>query len=333
MVKITKPDICHEYKGTFQHAPPTIQLLSHQIKDGFVWNHGAPTPGGYTTVLYARQIESPPPGIDFSRYCGGGLAYFKLEGVRYSVRRSDMTRITNVYGLLRYYGIQHNPDSISIELLNAGSESGYYISYVRNQLCDKCFATDSILPKIPNCPTQTLKYPLVRPTVGGVDVLKFSNITPTDNCNWRTDHPEYGRWLMSPDSVRNPQVGQVIAYQLAVHDAHGNIKHCDFKVQLVAPPAPTHRELDGSSAPIVLEKLLPNPNEGAFQLQLQSRVEEEVTFDIYNSLGEQVYTKSVALRLGENHLVFEVESLPIGIYFVQVRQHATSATRATFIKY
>lgn len=65
-------------------------------------------------------------------------------------------------------------------------------------------------------------------------------------------------------------------------------------------------------------KIFPNPNNGTFNLSLNNFSEEKGSFEIVNTLGERVYVQDLEFNesISQN---FELNSLPKGIYFLNVK--------------
>jgi endoglucanase len=84
--------------------------------------------------------------------------------------------------------------------------------------------------------------------------------------------------------------------------------------------------------PVVVHTITPNPNEGEMLISLESIVEKEIGFDIFNDMGQKVYSKSQKVKNGKNDLFFDVSNLPQGIYFIIPDSHKAKNTPVKFVK-
>ena len=65
-------------------------------------------------------------------------------------------------------------------------------------------------------------------------------------------------------------------------------------------------------------KLFPNPNDGAFVLQLTSRSEQEIKFQITNSGGNQILDSKESIPAGPYQKNFNLSTLPAGTYYLVI---------------
>ena len=68
--------------------------------------------------------------------------------------------------------------------------------------------------------------------------------------------------------------------------------------------------------PIVVQKIAPNPTDGALMVKLESLDDREVRFDFFNTLGKLVKSEQKMLEKGINRLEFDVSELEQGVHFV-----------------
>lgn len=99
-------------------------------------------------------------------------------------------------------------------------------------------------------------------------------------------------------------------------------------------PAPKSMALasEPQKIPVLIQSLNPNPTDGALVLNVASMLERTIDFDIYNSLGQRVFSEAKNVVLGDNNLVFDVQSLPTGVYFIQPREQGTYSKQTKFLK-
>jgi hypothetical protein len=70
----------------------------------------------------------------------------------------------------------------------------------------------------------------------------------------------------------------------------------------------------------------PNPGNGQFKLEVENTTLQDGTLNIYNPIGQLLYTQSIANRDGRETI--NISHLPIGTYFLQLKskeQHVTKA--------
>ena len=68
--------------------------------------------------------------------------------------------------------------------------------------------------------------------------------------------------------------------------------------------------------PIVVHRISPNPTSGDVFIDVESIVEEEVTFEIANTLGQVVKTEKAAVKKGHTKVYLDANILQSGVYFV-----------------
>jgi hypothetical protein len=68
--------------------------------------------------------------------------------------------------------------------------------------------------------------------------------------------------------------------------------------------------------PIVVQKIAPNPTEGALIVKLESLDTREVTFDFFNVFGQLVKSEKRAVEKGVNRVEFDVYDLEQGVHFI-----------------
>jgi hypothetical protein len=68
--------------------------------------------------------------------------------------------------------------------------------------------------------------------------------------------------------------------------------------------------------PIVIHKILPNPSEGDVILIIESLNEREATFNVSDAFGKIIKTETHKVIKGSNKLLFDMWSLPQGLYFI-----------------
>lgn len=90
--------------------------------------------------------------------------------------------------------------------------------------------------------------------------------------------------------------------------------------------------IDNENWGISSGQVFPNPNKGAFLLDLQLKNDEQVEIQILNSLGQVVYYDLRQLAAGNNQVDFELTGLRKGIYCVFVTSNHSPVTRKFIIE-
>jgi hypothetical protein len=66
----------------------------------------------------------------------------------------------------------------------------------------------------------------------------------------------------------------------------------------------------------------PNPNRGVFQIRFFNANNETVNVNIYNALGQQVWTKAIVTGLAYSSLNVDISNLSQGTYTAEVYNSA-----------
>jgi subtilase family serine protease len=85
--------------------------------------------------------------------------------------------------------------------------------------------------------------------------------------------------------------------------------------------------------PIVVQSIEPTMTDGNVTVRLESIVEKEVSFNIYNSMGKQIFSEKRKVEKGENLLNFDVSELPQGMYLIAPESSSARNTPSKFIKF
>lgn len=68
--------------------------------------------------------------------------------------------------------------------------------------------------------------------------------------------------------------------------------------------------------PVVIQRISPNPTNGDVFIDLESIIEETLTFEITNTLGQVVKTEKIAVKKGQTKVFLDANMLQSGLYFV-----------------
>ncbi|MDZ7877332.1 MAG: HYR domain-containing protein [Saprospiraceae bacterium] len=71
--------------------------------------------------------------------------------------------------------------------------------------------------------------------------------------------------------------------------------------------------------PIVVHQISPNPTNGDIFMDVESIVEEDITFEVANTLGQVVLIEKVTVTKGQTKVYLDVNKLETGVYFVTPR--------------
>lgn len=78
--------------------------------------------------------------------------------------------------------------------------------------------------------------------------------------------------------------------------------------------------------------VFPNPAKGSANVSVLSRKENTSSITVINTIGQTVIAKEVRTVSGINSIPLDLQGLPSGIYFVQVREGETNLTKKLIIE-
>ena len=85
--------------------------------------------------------------------------------------------------------------------------------------------------------------------------------------------------------------------------------------------------------PIIVQSIEPTLTDGNLTVRLESIVEKEVSFEIYNTMGKQVRSENRKVEKGENLLNFDVSELAQGMYLILPSASNARNTPSKFVKF
>jgi GEVED domain/HYR domain/CARDB/Domain of unknown function DUF11 len=85
--------------------------------------------------------------------------------------------------------------------------------------------------------------------------------------------------------------------------------------------------------PIVVQSVEPTMTDGNVMVRLESIVEKEVSFNIYNSMGKQIFSEKRKVEKGENLLNFDVSEFAQGMYLIAPESFFARNAPSKFIKF
>ncbi len=206
----------------------SVTLLGNKIADGFKFTGGRS--GNVNYLVGKNGQKTQPTGTQYNT-CAGNWTYFTATGAFTGTRPPTGTELTNVQVRIKHFGNERNPDSLRLEFAkNNTFETGMlYNSFQKDTICSPCLITDKTAPKIINCPTQLVNYPITNDlNVFSSEVMKFAKIGATDDC-------ELSNLTTFPYRLTGFQIGQTVDYHTVAYDAAGNRSVCQFKTQFLSP--------------------------------------------------------------------------------------------------
>jgi hypothetical protein len=68
--------------------------------------------------------------------------------------------------------------------------------------------------------------------------------------------------------------------------------------------------------PVVIQKISPNPTDSEIRIELESLLEKEINFELFNALGERIKVETRAVEKGKNRLSFDVFDFEQGVFYI-----------------
>ncbi len=84
--------------------------------------------------------------------------------------------------------------------------------------------------------------------------------------------------------------------------------------------------------PIVLHRISPNPTNGDVFMDIESLTDDEVVFEVANTLGQVVLTEKIAVKQGLNKVYLDANMLQSGLYLVSPRTKVARNVPTKFSK-
>jgi len=78
-------------------------------------------------------------------------------------------------------------------------------------------------------------------------------------------------------------------------------------------------------------EIFPNPAKETASIRINSPKSVESTLSLFNSLGESVYQKVIAITEGKNKIDLNVENLPAGVYFASIKTGDSTISKKLII--
>jgi hypothetical protein len=93
--------------------------------------------------------------------------------------------------------------------------------------------------------------------------------------------------------------------------------------------------VDGSCIPMGITNgsqeagvsLYPNPASGSFTLELGLTAEEKITIEIFNPIGQNVFSEQNDYKSGNNRTTIDLTQMPRGVYLIKLKGKTTLQTR------
>ena len=135
----------------------------------------------------------------------------------------------------------------------------------------------------------------------GTDVVTSSRGTcfvPPNSSAWRRDS-------ISLSAINNQSS---VMFSFESRSGWGNIIYLD---NINVPSSPTSVQDISASNDV---KVYPNPNSGSFSISIEGSLNEKARMEVYNELGQQIY--SVPVKLGVTEVALDTKSA--GMYFYRI---------------
>ncbi|GDX53249.1 hypothetical protein LBMAG27_22960 [Bacteroidota bacterium] len=177
-----------------------------------------------------------------------------------------------------------------------------------------CYAKDSVYYTMINFQNPTL---IVGPCISNTILLSSSVTNPNLNYQWVK-----GVTPINGATNTSYLVTLSGAYRVAMTDSCGTLKFTPlvyFNVNTCRAEEMSEEQV----AQMVDVVLYPNPNEGQFTIDLSSYdlSSSEVSIDVYNVLGQVVYSKNLTLSEGKlNNLIQLPSTIEDGLYNVRIKK-------------
>ncbi|MEI7801978.1 MAG: T9SS type A sorting domain-containing protein [Bacteroidota bacterium] len=189
-----------------------------------------------------------------------------------------------------------------------------YSVKVTDSLGGGCFTVDTVMYKIINFPNPTL---IIGPCINNTIVLTSSVTNSNLNYQWvKWNTPIAGATNTSYTVTSNG------AYRIAITDSCGTLRFTPL-TQINVTTCRVEEITEEQAAQMVDVALYPNPNEGQFTINLSAYdlSTTPVNIDVYNVLGQVVYSKIINLTDGKlNSLIQLPSNVDDGLYNVRIRK-------------
>jgi Secretion system C-terminal sorting domain len=131
-----------------------------------------------------------------------------------------------------------------------------------------------------------------------------------------------------------------IAYVYGYQGAFSNSQCYTLRASLSATNWRTDGSTDGDvqeiEIPVAFENagfgLYPNPASNLLTVEVPMENESDVTVTIFDPAGKTAIQQNRVLGKGDNQMTFDLNSLPNGVYFVQVRNGEIAKTRKLVVQ-
>ena len=189
-----------------------------------------------------------------------------------------------------------------------------YTVKVTDVLGGGCKAKDSVYYTMINFPNPTL---IIGPCINNTILLTSTVTNPNLNYQWvKWGTPISGATNSSYTVTSNG------AYRIAITDSCGTLRFTPL-TQITVSTCRVEEITETQAAQMVEVALYPNPNEGQFTLDLNAYdlSNSDVNIDVYNVLGQVIYSKTITLIEGKLNNIIQLPALTEdGLYNVRIRK-------------
>ena len=231
-----------------------------------------------------------------------------------------------------------NPDSISVPITIAGTyfvKTTFY-SAAWTMICEKSASVDVTTGQTNQCPPGVICISNTCPasTVNLDSTYSVSNLPPGSAITWHTGTPATDNNKLT--KAQSQSISQPGNYYAAMNITGSScysstitvsvaIKQCN--VGITNPIA--YKTQQEQTAPGV--QIIPNPFKSEIKLQIPSQKQETMKLSLMNVNGQEVRTRNVQLRVGNNQVVINgLDNLPAGPYFIRMISSSGIRTQKLF---
>lgn len=140
-----------------------------------------------------------------------------------------------------------------------------------------------------------------------------SGWTPTSASQWRTETMDLSDYL-----------GENVQFRLVNINGYGNSTYVD-NISVVGVLG-TNDEIFNNVT------MYPNPASSEVFINLNTSVQNDVSIELYNSLGQKLQTISESEMIGKTQGVLNVSEYATGIYFVKIKSGRVTATKKLIVQ-
>ncbi len=123
-------------------------------------------------------------------------------------------------------------------------------------------------------------------------------------------------------------------YTYAIYRSNRDMSMVQINIMRGAAPSSTTGTETGianSSGDAAAFTLLPNPNNGAFSINVNGLMSKQATITVYDIVGKQVYQADAETSNGSLSKDIQLEQLTNGVYFIKINSDKTTLTKKVVV--